>query len=86
MTRSKTHKSDEDLLGTIRNQKAEIKRLKRKIKELEKDVLLKEDNKEDEQDEEQICDNCGKGILTIIDIGIRRYSVCGLCKTRERLD
>lgn len=85
MTRSRSHKENEDLLGIIRSQKSEIRSLKKRIRRLEKDLLVNESDDEDESDaiEYEMCDACGKGVLQIIDLGIKQYSVCPICKDRK---
>lgn len=84
MTRSRTHKADEDLLGIIRQQKAEIRNLKKRIRRLEKDLLVNE-HEDDESDaiEYEMCDKCGKGVIQILDLGIKQYAVCPICKDRQ---
>jgi hypothetical protein len=86
MTKSRNHKEVEDYLGIIRQQKAEIKSLKRRIKRLEKDLLLNEDDEEESDAiEYEMCEACGKGIIQVLDLGIKQYKVCSICKDRNAI-
>jgi len=87
MAKSREGKPEEFFLGIIRQQKAEIRSLKKRLKRLERDLLLKEPGEDEEDDEikADVCMHCGKGILTIMDIGIRRYTICSVCRNRERI-
>lgn len=85
--KQKDHKPDEYLLGKLRELKKELKRKDQRIRQLERDLLVKSPNKEKKsRKEDPKCLECGKGEISILDIGIRRYTICSLCKSRERID
>ena len=88
MGRSKKQKTEvERLQDEIKELKSINKSLSRKIKEdnkkykpeNDKDKLLKEDF-----DEKNTCKNCGKGNITIIELGPKKIRTCSLkCGYRE---
>lgn len=85
-TKQKSHRPDEDLLGQLRELKKEIKRKDQRIRQLEKNVLFKESkNEKKSRKEEPKCVACGKGDIVLLDIGIRLYAICQLCRHREKL-
>lgn len=84
MTRSRNHKEVEDYLGIIRQQKAEIRNLKKRIRRLEKDLLTTEsEDEESDAIEYEMCEACGKGVIQIVDLGFKQYAVCPICKDRK---
>ena len=84
MTRSRDHKTSEDLLSVIRSQKSEIRQLKKRIRRLEKDLLTNEsEDEESDAIEYEMCEACGKGVIQVIDLGVKRYAVCPICKDRK---
>ena len=86
-TKNQNHRRDEDLLGQLREAKKEIKRKDQRIRQLEKNLLFKEPKKERKsRKEEPKCLECGKGELRIMDIGVRRFTICNLCANRIRID
>lgn len=83
-TKQKTHKHEEYHLQQIRHMRKELKRKDQRIRQLEKELNFKPDVKEKTRSKIFLCNVCGKGELQIMDIGIRCYLVCQLCKHRER--
>lgn len=83
-------KEDEFLKGQIRSLKSENRNLKKRIRRLEKDLLLGSylaSNDEDEKEtplEEPDCTNCGKGILNQVIVVDRSFSICNSCGWRSR--
>jgi predicted nuclease with TOPRIM domain len=60
----------------------ELKRSNKKYKpEHEQEDLIKEDHKE----KLNICDNCGKGKLAIVELGPRKLVSCTVCEYRKTL-
>lgn len=85
--RRKNHRPDEELLGQLRDLKKQLKQKDQWIRQLEKDLLLKSPQKERRRQQKEIlCVECGKGELSLLDIGIRKYTICNLCKDRKRID
>lgn len=60
MAKSKEGREDEYYKGIIREQRSEIKRLKRKIRELEKENLLYEHDDEESIEREEKTKTCPK--------------------------
>lgn len=89
MGKVKHAKDDEFLKGQIRSLKSENRNLKKRIRRLEKDLMLgsylgdREDDNEPEQKEPD-CSNCGKGVLNQVIIVDRSFSVCDTCGWRSR--
>lgn len=88
--RRKNRKPDELLLGENRLQRKQIKKLQQEIRRLQKEInynqnkngepkytIKKKDNNE--------CTECGKGELVVFDLGIRKYTICQLCKDRKQI-
>jgi hypothetical protein len=48
-------------------------------------ALKDEDDVVDDDTNEIICDECGKGFLSILDLGKHVYSRCLLCGVRKKL-
>lgn len=87
MSKSKHAKPDEFHLETIRAQKKQIKRLQQELKNLNKQLNYNQtkDKSEKKSRKINICAQCGKGERIIMDIGIRSYNICTVCKDRERI-
>lgn len=85
--KQKNHRPDDYLEAQIRHYKKEIKRKDQRIRQLEKDLLLKTPSKEKRtrKEENALCRECGKGEVSLMDIGIRLYAICKLCRHRERI-
>jgi len=82
--KQKNHKPDEYLLGKLRELKKEIRRKDQRIRQLERDLMLKSPIKEKKsRKEEPKCESCGKGTISITDLGIRKFKICTLCGHRE---
>lgn len=79
-------KEDEYLRGIIRQQRAEIKRLKRQLKQHEREKLT---NAPQEIDDEPIpdkpdCPDCGKGFLSEFIFAGRLIKTCSICPYRSK--
>jgi len=60
----------------------ELKRSNKKYQpEHEQEDLIKKDHKE----KLNICDNCGKGKLAIVELGPRKLVRCNVCEYRKTL-
>ena len=91
MARKRTHKTDEDLRGTIRELTAENKALRRKLRQLEKSKHLwnlysleAEDKEETIEIKEIVCPECKAGVLVYVDLGIKELMSCSNCKYRTK--
>ncbi len=72
------------------------KSLKRRLRKLEKHQhnYEYEETTEDERNEDGLyevkqqdtCPSCGKNELKILDLGIRKYKICTLCRYKEKID
>ncbi len=86
MTRSKNHKQDEDLQGIIKSLKREIKYLNQEIARLHK-LLGYSQNKTEKtkrfKEIEDLCASCGKGLIKVTDIGIRKIISCTVCAYKK---
>lgn len=87
MSKSKHSKPQEFEREQIRHLKKEVKRLNQTIRSLEKELGYGQNKspksskiKEDDLD---LCNQCGKGILKTADYGIRRITTCTLCPYRK---
>lgn len=87
MGKTKHAKEEEFYKQIIRNQKKELKRKDQKIRQLEKELgyNFSKSEKEKKKQEDNLCNECGKGEVSLVDIGIRLYAICKICKHRERL-
>jgi len=83
--RSKNHDADEYYKGQIRELKSINRRLERQLKEVLKHQSTKSKNDCKKESKENICQNCGKGILESVDLGIRIITSCPLCGYRESI-
>lgn len=89
MTKSRNHKEVEDYLGIIRQQKAEIKRLKRRIRALERESLLIENETDEEivefQESGKRCAKCNRvGTTETISVLNRMFDRCNNCGQRTK--
>ena len=93
--RSRSHKSDENLRGVIRELKKQVRDLQRQLRQYNRfDSLLAEalENVEEEQsrsvkEEEEAaikCPKCKKGSISVLDLG-RMYHVCNSCTYRKKI-
>ena len=80
-------KPEEYLIGQLRRLKKDLKRKDQRIKQLERQLNFKvEEEPSPKKKEESIkCTSCGKGELSILDIGIRVYTICSICKDRKKI-
>jgi len=89
MGKTKHAKEEEFYKQIIRNNKKEIKRLSQRIRQLEKELGYQQNKTEEKsskrKQDDSLCKNCGKGEIRIMDIGIRLYAICDLCKSRDRI-
>ena len=88
MSRSKHGRPEEHFLGLIRQLKKENKRLKQQLRSAERNNVFKSSPRELEKVLVKMldtCQSCGKGELSVLDLGPRRYQICSLCKERKRL-
>jgi hypothetical protein len=44
-----------------------------------------EEPDEDDPNVEEICSNCGKGIVQVVDLKYVVFKVCNLCNAREKI-
>lgn len=89
MSKSKHGKQEEFYLGQIRELKKENKRLKQQLRQSERNNVFKVSPKVLEKAVLKsmfTCEACGKGELTILDLGNnRKYQICSLCKDRRKI-
>ena len=83
MGKQKHAKPEEHLLGIIRQQEKQIRRLRQRIKQLERyeNNNIKE---RPEKHKEGNCPSCGKGILKEIELVGRIIDSCSLCGWRSK--
>ena len=89
-TKSKTHSEVEHLRGLVRELKSVNRNLKKRIKELErreyffdnKDLYKTDNNGNEENDE--ICKQCGKGVITTTDLLFFTIESCSICEYKEK--
>lgn len=87
MTRSRTHKTDEDLLGLVRQLKAENRNLKKRIRQLEKQTNnFSDDTEEDEHKDIALekCTECTDGELEHKLVFGRSWKQCNNCTFRTK--
>ena len=89
MSKSRDGKESEYYKGIIRHQKAEIKRLKRLVRGLEKQSLLLSPEESEELVEELVekkdCPKCEEGNFNTFEIHGRAFLVCEKCKYRVKV-
>lgn len=85
-TKLKNHKQEEYHLGTIREQKKEIKKLNQRIKHLEHELGYRQNKSEEIKEIEELpdCPDCKSGFLKEITVVGRRLTICSLCKYRTK--
>ncbi len=91
MTKSRSHKDDEDLRGIIRELRSQNKALKRRLRDLEKSKHIYKELKLSEEEMEELveekkssCPECGEGNLVYVDLGIKHLMSCDMCKYRTK--
>ncbi len=84
--KQENRKEIEHFKGIIREQKAIIRSLQRRLRDLEKREhgTKKEKYREQEESQDNICENCGKGELVVKDFRFVKYIVCLLCEFKEK--
>jgi len=81
MGRKRDRNSDEWFRGRIRELQAEVRRLQKQLRSAEKSFeYLVEDDQDDEKD---ICENCGKGEIKVTDLKIKNLITCSICDFRK---
>lgn len=94
MSKSKSHRDDEDLKGLIREKDKLIKSLRKHIKKLEKERHSWEKTKLDDEVDEMMeprthnafvvnCHSCKRGELKTTDLGIKMLTSCSTCGYRK---
>lgn len=95
--KQKTHKTDEGLRGKIRELESVIRKLQSRLKYHERRSHFAEDNtfilinkeleadyQEKVEDQEGNCPSCGKGSLSLLNLGRASYLICDHCPHREK--
>lgn len=98
MAKQKERSEVEFLRSENKNLKSQVKHLQKEIsrlskrhnraEDLEKELsehYLKEEVQNKEIIEKVCCSNCNKGELNLLDLGIRKYTVCSNCGKRSIL-
>lgn len=93
MAKSKEGRQDEFYLAQIRELRATVKSLKRRIRQLEKREHQFEDDDTDdlpelptgEQNKLLHCPECGKGKMEAFELLGRVFSTCNICGHRIKL-
>jgi len=92
-SRNRSHSEVEHLRGLTRELKAEVRNLKKRLKELERKEHIFDNPPQDSDyssDSEDthvvLCSECGKGVLKLLDLGNFKYSVCSVCGDRRKLN
>lgn len=92
-TRQKNRNEVEYYKGIVRNQKSEIKQLRKRLKQLEKQehnygeiiTEIVENSLNQKETELIYCDECKKGILSILDLKYIKYTVCDKCEYKTKI-
>lgn len=89
-TRETTEKDQiQDMRAIISEQKKEIQRLRRELNRREnvsedyKELLHEVDLEPQQYHKKDYCPECGKGILKVVDLGIRRIIRCSICEYKK---
>ena len=79
--KQRNRKPDEHLLGENRLQRKQIRKLQQEIKRL-RNELGYQDKVDPIRMRKELpkCPSCGKGEPLLVDLGIRKYIICALCK------
>ena len=88
MAKSKEGRDDEFYKSQIRNFKKELKRKDQEIRQLEKQLGYNQNKSpKSEKATKNVdlneCQECGKGILQVSDLGIRKIIRCPVCTYRK---
>lgn len=88
----KSRKQDTGKSRELEDLRAENRRLKKVIRQLQKSAHIYNNIKDlvqeipqEKEDAKLICDSCGKGEVVILDLGARKVLSCSLCEHREVL-
>lgn len=89
MSKPREGRENEYYKGIIRQQRAEIIRLKKRIRELEKESLFAQYDQDDvfepiEQDIKE-CPICNQGNYTHFEINGRKFLICNNCRHRVKV-
>lgn len=89
MSKPREGRENEYYKGIIRQQRAEIIRLKKRIRELEKESLFAQYDQDDvfepiEQDIKE-CPICNQGNYTHFEINGRKFLICNNCRHRIKV-
>lgn len=94
VSKKKTHKSDEDFRGEIRQLKSVIRNLQKRLRYYEKiDHMLEDamdvvDEERSKQFVEEVkadrCPDCTRGELRLVDLGRVSYTACTICNYRVK--
>jgi hypothetical protein len=90
MAKPKEGRENEYYKGIIRQQRAEIIRLKRRIRELEKESLFAGYDDQDDffEPAPEVINNCPKcqqGYYTHFEINGRKFLICSNCRDRVKV-
>lgn len=88
MSKSRHAKPDEFQKEQIRHLRKELKKANQTIRSLEKDLGYNQNksSKSERREKEidlDLCNSCGKGIIKVSDLGIRKITTCTLCSYRK---
>jgi hypothetical protein len=76
--------------GQVKALKKEIKRKDQRIRALEKELGFSQNKtpntRRQKQTDPDQCLSCGKGVIKIVDLGERKYSICQLCNERIKIN
>jgi hypothetical protein len=87
MSRQREGRETEFFKGIIRSQKAEIKRLKRQLRDLQKNSLLVEPEEVEEFEDvpnKIICPKCREGEFRLFEFNGRSFLICNDCAHRVK--
>lgn len=94
LSKTKSHKNEEDLRGEIKKLKSIIRNLQKRLRYYEKVDHMLEDaiaiieaDKEREYEQElkaDRCPDCRKGELRLVDLGRISYTACNQCSYRVK--
>ena len=87
-TKQKNHKQEEALRGELRKCYSRIGQLEKLVNYYKKQANMTPREIEEETEEQQleVCDNCGKGHLELIDLVHVKFLRCDTCGYKEKID
>jgi hypothetical protein len=83
MPKKKEKSSEEYYKGKLREAEKQIRQLERNLKELQKREHPKKSKEQEVAPE--ICGECGKGELRVIEIIGKGFQVCDVCGHRKKI-